>query len=156
MTNAFRFTCSGLAMVVAAGLILSADIQTPTPVPVPTRIAPGTLTLPFDIQAGITIDPESGGMVVVMKNLGPGRSPEVRFRLYRYDRTGGGAGSAIGGTGNVQTVPPLNRNEMKQFYFANSTLGLTRGVSNVFKLTYSSPLNDRDNSNHRPEFRVGG
>ena len=149
--NSARFrpatTCG--AMIVAIGLLVSAPATAQRP-------APGDLTLPFDVKAVMGFEPDSSTLFVTISNLGPGPSPEIKFRLYRYDQSGSGAGAAVGGTANVKTCPPLKPKGSQQFDFSLKQLGLTPGAYSVFKLNYTAPLNDRDNSNHRPEYKLRG
>ncbi|HVS03413.1 MAG TPA: CARDB domain-containing protein [Thermoanaerobaculia bacterium] len=83
------------------------------------------------------------------KNIGKEGCARNKVKLMRYNNnTCSGYGSQVGGSGNFQTLNALAPQASQSLSFAD--IKTTKGKY-CYKIVYSSPHNDIDNSNHHPK-----
>lgn len=104
----------------------------------------------FTAPTGNTV---TGGQAVTwtlkFENIGSGQCAANTIRLRRYSgNTASGYGSAIGGSGNLKTLPALAAAGSVNLSFVENVPPNT-GVY-TYKASYSSPHNDGNNFNHHP------
>ncbi|MEM7049955.1 MAG: CARDB domain-containing protein [Acidobacteriota bacterium] len=90
---------------------------------------------------------------VLFKNQGSGQCKAAKVRLNRFKgNTCSGYGSLIGGSGNIQMVQELAPGQSQTVVFTERRA--PRSGRHCYQLKYSSPFNDSNNSNHRPQRKV--
>lgn len=111
-----------------------------------------------DLQA-IFVAPPSGtvsgpniDLVVRFSNKTRPTCPGNKVKLMRYSSsTCSGYGVQVGGSGNFQTLDPLPTNGTQNLEWTDSRV---KPGKYCYKITYSSPHNDANNSNHHPKKQV--
>lgn len=95
----------------------------------------------------------TGGQAVTwtlkFENIGAGQCAANTIRLRRYSgNTASGYGTAIGGSGNLETLPALAAAGSVNLSFVENNPPNTGTYT--YKASYSSPHNDGNNFNHHP------
>ncbi|MCZ6820164.1 MAG: hypothetical protein O7G31_11850 [Calditrichaeota bacterium] len=104
----------------------------------------------FTAPTGNTV---TGGQAVTwtlkFENIGSGQCAANTIRLRRYSgNTASGYGTAVGGSGNLKTLPALAAAGSVNLSFVENYPPNTGTYS--YKASYSSPHNDGNNFNHHP------
>jgi hypothetical protein len=105
----------------------------------------------FDIQAKFVPSPCSVQQDCVIRllftNSGPDTSVANRVSLNKYNgKVATGYATRVGGSGALVNLPPLAKGASVTLTFVDPKI---KAGTYTYQPRYSSPLNDRNNANHR-------
>lgn len=110
------------------------------------------LAATFTAPSSSSVDGPTVNLVVRFENKSSASCEANKVKLMRYNSSRcGGYGTQVGGSGAFQTLNALAGNGSQDISWTD------RRVSDgkyCYKITYASPHNDSDNSNHHPQKKL--
>lgn len=130
---------------------VSGSCVTPPP-PTTSTSSACDLQAIFVAPTSSTVSGPNVDLVVRFSNKTRTACPGNKIKLMRYSSsTCSGYGVQVGGSGNFQTLNPLPSNGTQDISWTDSRV---KSGKYCYKMTYSSPHNDANNSNHHPQKKL--